>query len=166
MQELRRVRSGNLGECQNLVTMHDVLDAQWLMDNHLDDTYLRHTVMPLERLLVGHKRCVVKDSAVNALCYGAKLMIPGLFPACPLACCSSTGDDMLLPNNVVSWIATRSTPLSLTIHQPRVLCTGWRACIYFTVVIKLPAPHATHGAPDSLFQTCSSLSGTKLTPIF
>lgn len=78
MQELRRVRSGNLGECQNLATMHDVMDAQWLLDNHMDDTYLRHTVMPLERLLVGHKRCVVKDSAVNALCYGAKLMIPGL----------------------------------------------------------------------------------------
>jgi predicted ribosome-associated RNA-binding protein Tma20 len=29
-------------------------------------------------LLVGYKRIVVKDSAVNAVCYGAKLMIPGL----------------------------------------------------------------------------------------
>jgi H/ACA ribonucleoprotein complex subunit 4 len=27
---------------------------------------------------VGYKRIVVKDSAVNAVCYGAKLMIPGL----------------------------------------------------------------------------------------
>ena len=34
--------------------------------------------MPLERLLTGFKRLVVKDSAVNAICYGAKLMIPGL----------------------------------------------------------------------------------------
>jgi len=32
----------------------------------------------LESLLVGYKRIVVKDSAVNAVCYGAKLMIPGL----------------------------------------------------------------------------------------
>jgi H/ACA ribonucleoprotein complex subunit 4 len=32
----------------------------------------------LECLLVGYKRIVVKDSAVNAVCYGAKLMIPGL----------------------------------------------------------------------------------------
>ena len=77
MQELRRVRSGNLGEHDNLVTMHDVMDAQWLLDNHNDDTYLRRTIMPLERLLVRHKRCVVKDSAVNSLCYGAKLMLPG-----------------------------------------------------------------------------------------
>jgi predicted RNA-binding protein (TIGR00451 family) len=34
--------------------------------------------MPLERLLVTYKRLVVKDTAVNAVCYGAKLMIPGL----------------------------------------------------------------------------------------
>lgn len=34
--------------------------------------------MPLEVLLTSYKRLVVKDSAVNAICYGAKLMIPGL----------------------------------------------------------------------------------------
>jgi H/ACA ribonucleoprotein complex subunit 4 len=35
-------------------------------------------IRPLESLLVTYKRIVVKDSAVNAVCYGAKLMIPGL----------------------------------------------------------------------------------------
>jgi len=39
---------------------------------------LRRAIRPLESLLVGYKRIVVKDSAVNAVCYGAKLMIPGL----------------------------------------------------------------------------------------
>jgi H/ACA ribonucleoprotein complex subunit 4 len=34
--------------------------------------------MPLEYLLMPYKRVVVKDSSVNAICYGAKLMIPGL----------------------------------------------------------------------------------------
>lgn len=34
--------------------------------------------MHLQTLLTNYKRIVVKDSAVNALCYGAKLMIPGL----------------------------------------------------------------------------------------
>lgn len=78
MQELRRVRSGILGERNNMVTMHDVLDAQWLFDNSKDETYLRRVIMPLEVLLTSYKRLVVKDSAVNAICYGAKLMIPGL----------------------------------------------------------------------------------------
>eukprot|EP01018_Ginkgo_biloba_P001551 Gb_34541 [translate_table: standard] len=78
MQELRRVRSGILGEKDNLVTMHDVMDAQWMYDNYKDESYLRRVIMPLEVLLTSYKRLVVKDSAVNAICYGAKLMIPGL----------------------------------------------------------------------------------------
>ncbi|CAK7342712.1 unnamed protein product [Dovyalis caffra] len=78
MQELRRVRSGILGEKDNMVTMHDVMDAQWVYDNYRDESYLRRVIMPLEVLLTSYKRLVVKDSAVNAICYGAKLMIPGL----------------------------------------------------------------------------------------
>lgn len=58
--------------------MHDLLDAQYAYDNQKDESYLRRVVKPLELLLVKHKRIVVKDSAVNAICYGAKLMIPGL----------------------------------------------------------------------------------------
>lgn len=78
MQELRRVRSGIMGEKDNMVTMHDVMDAQWVYDNYRDESYLRRAVMPLEVLLTSYKRLVLKDSAVNAVCYGAKLMIPGL----------------------------------------------------------------------------------------
>ncbi|XWS59055.1 hypothetical protein CRYUN_Cryun08bG0089100 [Craigia yunnanensis] len=78
MQELRRVRSGISGEKDNMVTMHDVMDAQWVYDNYRDESFLRRVIMPLEVLLTSYKRLVVKDSAVNAICYGAKLMIPGL----------------------------------------------------------------------------------------
>ncbi|KAI9799682.1 MAG: centromere/microtubule-binding protein cbf5 [Sarcosagium campestre] len=78
MQELRRVRSGAMDEKDGMVTLHDVLDAQWVQDNTRDETYLRRVIKPLESLLTTYKRIVVKDSAVNAVCYGAKLMIPGL----------------------------------------------------------------------------------------
>ena len=78
MQELRRCRSGAMTENDNLVTMHDVLDAQHVYDTTKDESYLRRVIMPLEVLLVKHKRIVVKDSSVNAVCYGAKFMIPGL----------------------------------------------------------------------------------------
>lgn len=78
MQELRRVRSGNNGEEDNMVTMHDVMDAQWLYESNKDESYLRRVVRPLESLLTGYKRIVLKDSAVNAVCYGAKALIPGL----------------------------------------------------------------------------------------
>ncbi|KAJ3995007.1 putative rRNA pseudouridine synthase [Lentinula boryana] len=78
MQELRRVRSGAMSENDDMVTMHDVMDAQWMYDHTKDESYLRRVIRPLECLMVGYKRIVVKDSAVNAVCYGAKLMIPGL----------------------------------------------------------------------------------------
>jgi len=80
MQELRRVRSGALSECDNLMTMHDVMDAQWSLDTYKDESYLRRVCMPLERLLIGYKRIVVKDSA-------------GVFPPCPCASPLSHADN-------------------------------------------------------------------------
>lgn len=49
-----------------------------MYDNNKDESYLRRVIRPLESLLTTYKRIVVKDSAVNAVCYGARLMIPGL----------------------------------------------------------------------------------------
>lgn len=40
MQELRRVRSGHMSEKDNMVTLHDVLDAKWLHDNEGDGNFL------------------------------------------------------------------------------------------------------------------------------
>lgn len=76
--ELRRVRSGILTEKDNMVTMQNVLDAVWLFNTTKNESYLRRLIMPIEVLLTNFKRLVVKDSAVNAVCYGAALMIPGL----------------------------------------------------------------------------------------
>jgi H/ACA ribonucleoprotein complex subunit 4 len=78
MEELRRTKTGILSEDDHLATMHDILDAQWLFENEKDESYLRRIILPCEYLLTGHKRIIVKDSAVNAVCYGAKLMVPGL----------------------------------------------------------------------------------------
>ncbi len=78
MQELRRNRSGIVSEKDNIVTMHDVLDAQYAYDHYKDETYLRRVIKPLEGLLVTHKRIIMKDSAVNAVCYGAKILLPGV----------------------------------------------------------------------------------------
>jgi H/ACA ribonucleoprotein complex subunit 4 len=78
MQELRRVRSGALKEDASMVTLHDVKDAQWHYEQYNNEEYLRRVVMPLEILLVGLPRIVVKDTSVNAICYGAQLMLPGV----------------------------------------------------------------------------------------
>lgn len=62
----------------HLVTMHDILDAKWKYDNYKDETYLRRVILPLEVMLTNLKRIIIKDSSINAICYGAKLMIPGI----------------------------------------------------------------------------------------
>ncbi|KAI8320046.1 Cbf5-Nop10-Gar1 complex [Martensiomyces pterosporus] len=107
MQELRRVRSGALTENDNMVTMHDVLDAQWVYDNTKDESYLRRVVRPLEWLLTGYKRIVVKDSSVNAICYGAKLMIPGLLRF----------EDGVEVNDEVVLITTKGEAIAIAIAQ-------------------------------------------------
>ena len=78
MQELRRVRSGALKEDDTMVTMHDIKDAQWHYEKFNNEAYLRRVIMPLEILLVQHPRIVIKDTAVNAICYGAQVMLPGV----------------------------------------------------------------------------------------
>ena len=69
----------NLHLQEGMMTMHDILDAQWVYENHKDETYLRRVIRPLEALLTNHKRIIMKDSAVNAVCYGAKIMLPGKY---------------------------------------------------------------------------------------
>ena len=72
------MRTGHLGERDNMVTMHDVRDAVWHLSATGDETYLRRVFMPCEILLTHYRRIIVKDTSVNAICYGAKIMIPGL----------------------------------------------------------------------------------------
>lgn len=124
MQELRRVRSGILSENQNLVTMHDLLDAQYLYDQSKDESYLRRIVMPLEVLLTNYKRVVVKDSAVNAICYGAKLMIPGLLR---FADDIESGDEIVM-------ITTKGEAIAVGIAQ---MTTAIMATVDHGIVAKI-----------------------------
>lgn len=124
MQELRRVRSGAISEDETMVTMHDVLDAQYELDNNKDETYLRRVVRPLEALLVGHKRIVVKDSAVNAICYGAKLMIPGLLRF----------DDDIGNGEEVVLVSTKGEAIALGIAE---MTTAVMATVDHGVVAKI-----------------------------
>lgn len=78
-----------------------------MYDNTRDESYLRRVIRPLESLLVGYKRIVVKDSAVNAVCYGAKLMIPGLLRY----------DADIAVNEEVVLMTTKGEAIALAIAQ-------------------------------------------------
>ncbi|CAK9047909.1 H/ACA ribonucleoprotein complex subunit 4 (CBF5 homolog) (Dyskerin) (Nopp-140-associated protein of 57 kDa homolog) (AtNAP57) (Nucleolar protein NAP57 homolog) [Durusdinium trenchii] len=58
--------------------LRECIGLSLVYNNMRDEKYLRRVVMPLELILTNYPRIVVKDSAVNAICYGAQLMIPGV----------------------------------------------------------------------------------------
>ncbi|KAK8961329.1 H/ACA ribonucleoprotein complex subunit 4 [Platanthera guangdongensis] len=69
MHELRRARPGFLGEHGNMFTIQNVEHAMKSYKVSKDERYLRKIVMPVEVLLTGFKRLVVRDSVVFVLCH-------------------------------------------------------------------------------------------------
>jgi len=78
MIELRRTRVSQFKEDSNLVKMHDLVDAYAMWKEKGDDSKLRRILMPIEYVLSELKSVVIRDSAVDALCHGAQLAIPGI----------------------------------------------------------------------------------------
>ena len=76
MHELRRTRSGPFVESQ-AVTLYDIADA---MDLHRegDDAPLMKILHPVEEALSLLPHVWIRDSAVEALCTGAQLAVPGI----------------------------------------------------------------------------------------
>lgn len=83
MIELRRTRVGQFTEDSNLVKMHDLVDAYALWKEKNDESKLRRILMPIEYCLSEIKSVVIRDSAVDALCHGAQLAIPGILEISP-----------------------------------------------------------------------------------
>ena len=79
MVELRRTQVSNLSERKDgLVRMHDLADALELYRHEEDDTKLRKLIRPIEYCMDGVDSVVVRDTAIDALCHGAQLAIPGI----------------------------------------------------------------------------------------
>jgi H/ACA ribonucleoprotein complex subunit 4 len=76
MQELRRIRSGPFVE-DEAYTMYDFTDAldRWKKG---EENYLREIIKPMEEALSLLPKIWVRDSAVEAICNGAQLAVPGI----------------------------------------------------------------------------------------
>lgn len=78
MVELRRTQVSNLSEGDALVRLHDLADAFELYKEKNDDQKLRSLIRPVEHCLEGIRAAVIRDTAVDALCHGAQLAVPGV----------------------------------------------------------------------------------------
>lgn len=77
MQELRRSRACSFEESQS-ITLHKLKDAVIEWKEKKDDSELKKIILPMERILDHLPKLVIRDSAVDAICHGANLAIPGI----------------------------------------------------------------------------------------
>ncbi|MCA9826792.1 MAG: RNA-guided pseudouridylation complex pseudouridine synthase subunit Cbf5 [Nitrosopumilus sp.] len=78
MVELRRTRVDQFSEKDGLVTLHELADAFALWEEKKDASKLIKMIKPVEFALSELKSVVIRDSAVDAMCHGAQLAIPGI----------------------------------------------------------------------------------------
>ena len=82
MIELRRSRVHQFSE-NNLVTMHELADAFATWKETEDSNKLAQMILPIEYALSEIKSVVIRDSAIDSLCHGAQLAIPGILEISP-----------------------------------------------------------------------------------
>lgn len=78
MVELRRTRVCRMSEKDGLVRLHELAYAMKLYKERGEEGMLRELIRPIEVGLLNLKAVVAKDSAVDALCHGAYLAVPGV----------------------------------------------------------------------------------------
>jgi H/ACA ribonucleoprotein complex subunit 4 len=78
MIELRRTRVDQFRETDGLVTLHELANAFAIWEEEKDDSKLMKMIKPVEYAFSELKSVVIRDSAVDAMCHGAQLAIPGI----------------------------------------------------------------------------------------
>ncbi|MFO7619005.1 MAG: RNA-guided pseudouridylation complex pseudouridine synthase subunit Cbf5 [Thermoplasmata archaeon] len=76
MFELRRTRTAGFDE-SHIVKLHELKDA-FVAYEEGNEKLLRKVILPFERMLDRLPKIYVKDSAVDAICHGADVAIPGI----------------------------------------------------------------------------------------
>jgi len=83
MIELRRTRVDQFRETDGLVTLHELANAFAVWEETKDDSKLMKMIKPVEYAFSELKSVVIRDSAVDAMCHGAQLAIPGVLKISP-----------------------------------------------------------------------------------
>jgi H/ACA ribonucleoprotein complex subunit 4 len=83
MIELRRTRVDQFYESDGLVTLHELANAFALWEETKDPSKLMTMIKPVEAALSELRSVIIRDSAVDALCHGAQLAIPGILKISP-----------------------------------------------------------------------------------
>jgi H/ACA ribonucleoprotein complex subunit 4 len=77
LSELRRTKVGSLTE-EDSVNLQDIMDAFVFWREEKEEKELRSKILPIEHLLDYLPKIIIRDSAVDAICHGANLAVPGV----------------------------------------------------------------------------------------
>ncbi len=77
MRELRRTRAGPFTE-ESIHNMYDILELSQEESIDKREELTRRIVRPMEDAFAYIQKIYIRDSAVNAICHGADLAIPGI----------------------------------------------------------------------------------------
>ena len=108
MIELRRSKVHQFSE-DSLVTMHQLADAFARWKESVDNSKLTEMILPIEYALSEIKSVIIRDSAIDSLCHGAQLAIPGILEISPglqqgdlVAIYSQKGEVVALAESLLS----------------------------------------------------------------
>jgi H/ACA ribonucleoprotein complex subunit 4 len=128
MIELRRTRVDQFHESDGLVTLHELANAFALWEEKKDDTKLMKMIKPIEYALSELKSVVIRDSAVDAMCHGAQLAIPGILQISPnikkgdiVAIYTQKGESVALAESMLSEEEIRDATKGYAFETKRII---------------------------------------------
>ena len=78
MIELRRTKVCNFVDETDFVKLHDLVDAFQLHKETANEEKLRRIILPIEMAMTHIPAITIRDTAIDALCHGAQLALPGI----------------------------------------------------------------------------------------
>lgn len=139
MVELRRTRVSHFFEIDGLIKLHDLYNAFYLYKKKNDEENLRNVIKPIETCFKEIPTVVIRDTAVDALCHGAQLAIPGISEISPsiqkddlVAIYTLKGEIVGLAQSLmnINEIVSNKNGIAFTmkrlIMKPNTYPKGWR----------------------------------------
>lgn len=139
MVELRRTRVSHFFERDGLIKLHDLYNAFHLYNEKNDEEKLRNVIKPIEICFKDLPTVVIRDTAVDALCHGAQLAIPGISELSPsiqkddlVAIYTLKGEIVGLAQSLmnINEIVSNKNGISFTMNRlimkPNTYPKGWR----------------------------------------
>jgi H/ACA ribonucleoprotein complex subunit 4 len=77
MSQLMRTKAGPFSD-KEMVTLQDLADAYWYWKNENNEFFIRKLIQPIENGITHLKKVWILDNAVDTVCHGASLSLPGL----------------------------------------------------------------------------------------